>query len=118
MFEFRMVPRGVAFLEAIVTDWCVLGKSSELRLINDGEASIFINPPGADDTFLTYNKVGLEQGMSRYERSTSMYADVVLLKTYLMTARVEVNIRRSATHSTRRLDGLLKAPGLFILHRT
>ena len=81
MFEFCMVPRGVPFLEAIVTDWCVLGKSSELRLIDDGDASIFISPPGANNTFLKYNKVGLEQCMSRYERNTSMCADVVLRKT-------------------------------------
>ena len=97
MFEFCMVPRAEPFLEANVTDWCALGKSSELRLIDNGDASIFINPPGADNTFLKYNKVGVEQGMSQYEHSTSMYADVVLRKTYLATARVELNVRRSTT---------------------
>ena len=72
MFEFCMVPRGDPFIEANVTDWCVLGKSSELRLIDNGDASIFINPPGADNTFLKYNKVRVEQGMSRYDHNTCM----------------------------------------------
>ena len=107
-----MVPRGDPFIEANVTDWCVLGKSSELRLIDNGDASIFINPPGADNTFLKYNKVGLEQGMSRYEHSTSMYADVVLRKTYLITARVELNVRRSTIHNTRRLEWALEGAGV------
>ena len=112
MFEFCMVPRGDPFLAANVTDWRVLGKSSELRLIDDGDASIFINPPGADNTFLKYNKVVLEQGMSRYERSTSLYADVVVRKTYLKTARVEVNIRRSSTHNARSLEWSFEGAGI------
>ena len=107
-----MVPRAEPFLEANVIDWCVLGKSSELRLIDNGDASIFINPPGADNTFLKYNKVGMEQGMSRYEHSTSMYADVVLRRAHLITARVELNVRQSTIHNSRRLEWSLESVGV------
>ena len=112
MFEFCVVPRGDPFIEANVTHWSVLGKSSELRLIDNGDASIFINPPGADNTFLKYNKVGLEQGMARYEHSASMCADVVLRKIYLITARVELNVRRSTIHNTCRLEWSLEGVGV------
>ena len=112
MFEFCMVPRAEPFLEANVTDWCVLGKSSELRLIDNGDASIFINPPGSDNTFLKYTKVGMEQNMSRYEHSTSMYADIVLRRAHLITARVELNVRQSTIHNSRRLEWSLESAGV------
>ena len=41
-----------------------------------------------------------------------MYADVVLRKTYLITARVELNVRRSTIHNTLRLEWSLEGAGI------
>ena len=107
MYEFCMVPHGSPFRDAASDDWIALGKSSEMRLIHDVEAAIYINCLGMASRALQYIKIGVDHGMARYAHSRAMYEeydDMVLRMVPLQNAVVGVDAVHCPSSRTRKLE--------------
>ena len=115
-YEICMVPYGLPFLGASVDDWLALGKSSELRLVDDGDLAININlgdwsNSACSRSSLKYVKVGMEHGMGRYSHDASVHDDFVLRKIPLQNAAVKVKVVHFPFENIRKLECRLDGYG-------
>ena len=115
-YEICMVPYGLPFLGASVDDWLALGKSSELRLVDDGDLTININlgdwsNSACSRSSLKYVKIGMEHGMGRYSHDGAVHDDFVLRKIPLQNAAVKVKVVHFPFENIRKLECRLDGYG-------
>ena len=115
-YEICMVPYGIPFLGATVHDWIALGRSSELRLNDDGDSTININLgdwsiSGCSRSSLKYVKTGMEHDMGRYAHDGAVHDDFVLRKIPLQNAVVKVKVVHFPFENIRKLECLLDGYG-------
>ena len=115
-YEICTVPYGIPFLGATVDDWVALGKSSELRLIDDGDSTLNINlgdwsNSACSRSSLKYVKIGMENNMGRYSHDRALHDDFVLRKIPLQHAVVKVKVVHFPSENIRKLECLLDGYG-------